>query len=95
MGCRTGLFCSADLRHLLVMAEPKHPSTDSHRAKALIEFMNETLKELNAKGKTRGIRIAYMGGHRFGLDNANLIKRDLKLVISVSVACIALLSFVA
>jgi len=89
-----GRLFSADLRHVLMIARPRFPSTDGARAKELIEFVERSIE--SAREQAGGdVRIAYLSGHRFSLENARRIRADLERVLTVSFAGIALLSLLA
>ena len=88
-----GRLFSEDGKHLLVIARPRFPATDSHRAEELIEFLERVIEHLEENESAGRMRIAYFGGHRASLENARQIKGDIKFTITLSVAAIALLSF--
>ncbi|MBN1865699.1 MMPL family transporter [Candidatus Sumerlaeota bacterium] len=90
-----GRLFSEDLRHILIVAQPRFPSTDSHHAKDLIAYADAAVSEALREAAAPDLRIAYVAGHRFGLENAERIKRDLKLTIGLSVVGILILSFLA
>ncbi len=88
-----GRLFSGDLKHVLIIALPRFPSTDSYHAEELIAFLDGAIENVRKGDPTGRTRIAYFGGHRASLDNAGQIKGDIKLTIALSVAAIALLSF--
>lgn len=81
---------SKDMMNILIMAQPIYPATDSFHAKELIEFVEQLKVRVKEKYKDK-IEIQYLSGHRFALVNSLRIKSDLKIIIFVSVAAIAVL----
>ncbi|MCC6544378.1 MAG: MMPL family transporter [Nitrospirae bacterium] len=89
-----GRIFSKDMKHIFIIAQPVYPGTDSRHARELIDFMDRTI--LETKTVSPGlINIAYMGSHRFGLDNADMIKRDIRMTLSLSAGSIAILALLA
>ncbi len=88
-----GRLFSEDRKHTLIVALPRFPATDSYHAEELIEFVDAAIERIEAGDPSRRVRIAYFGGHRASLENGRQIKADIKLTIMLSVAAIALLSF--
>src|SRR3989338_528021 len=86
-----GIVFSKDMRHILILALPVYPGTDNIYAKELIDFMDKTVQESNSVSPGL-IHIAYMGSHRFGLDNAEMIKGDIKMTLTMSAVAIAVLA---
>lgn len=89
-----GRFFSRDLRHLLILAEPAFPATDSFRSKDLVGFMTRAVAKAQGSAKSGNLRIAYLSGHRISLENASRIKRDIKWTLIISILAIALASLV-
>jgi 1-acyl-sn-glycerol-3-phosphate acyltransferase len=84
-----GRLISSDGRHVLLMAEPKFPSSDSKHSAALVAEMLRVAHEVEKDFP--GVRVAITGGHRMALDNATLIWRDsLRCFILAFVAMFAL-----
>jgi len=92
IGLEQGRLFSRDLKHLLIIAEPVFPSTDSAHAADLVAFMDRTIGAVERGAGARAIKIAYLCGHRFSLENARRIKGDLKLTLTICIAAIALIS---
>jgi len=86
-----GRLMSRDRRYVLLLARPNSPATDSQRAQALVDFMDRTAAEVAAP-QGSGVRLAYLSGHRFSLENASRIKGDLRLTLTISLTTIALIS---
>lgn len=86
-----GRLFSRDLGHILIMADPVHPSTDSFQSKALVDFMDGAVREAEQARPGR-VQVAYLCGHRFGLENATRIKADVKLTLIITFAAIAVVS---
>lgn len=86
-----GRILSRDRRHALIMAEPARGAMDNLFAQQLVDFMDGTIGEIT--GTTGGgVVISYLSGHRFSLENASRIKRDVKLTLIISFVAIALVS---
>jgi predicted exporter len=83
-----GRLTTADERHVLVRARPAHPAGGGDaRTQTLVEITESAIRaaEETAPG---AIRIAWMGAHRFSLENATRIKRDIALTLTLSVVAI-------
>jgi hypothetical protein len=87
-----GRIFSRDLRHILILAMPRYPGSDTFHAQELIGFMGRAIRESEAKVTTGKVHVAYMGNHRFGLDNSEMIKGDIKKTMTISLVAISLLS---
>lgn len=86
-----GRVFSRDMRHIFILAQPVYPGTDNIHARELIDFMDRTVRESEAVSPGL-IHIAYMGSHRFGLDNAKMIKGDIMMTLTLSAVSIAVLA---
>lgn len=86
-----GRVFSGDMEHILVLAQPARPGTDSVRAKELMDFMDATAKEAEA-GLSGRLHIAYLGSHRFALNNADMIKADIVKTLAISSIAIILMA---
>ncbi len=69
-----GRLTSSDSRHVLLMAEPKFPSSDSKQSAGLVAAMQRAANDVEKNFP--GVHVAITGGHRMALDNATLIWRD-------------------
>ena len=69
-----GRIFSGDGRHVLLMAEPKFPSSNSGESAALVAGLLGVAREVERKFP--GVHVAITGGHRMSVDNATLIKTD-------------------
>lgn len=87
----SGRILSRDRRHALIMAEPARGATDNLFSRQLVDFMDGTIGEI-AGENGGGVVVSYLSGHRFSLENASRIKRDVKLTLIVSFVAIALVS---
>lgn len=87
-----GRVFSSDLKHLLILAKPKFPGTDSIRAKELVTSVEKAINEVTAASKEKPLRIAYLGSHRFSLDNSTMIKADIERTLTISLIAIITLS---
>lgn len=84
-----GRIFSRDMRHILILAEPVYPGSDNIHAKELIGFMDKSIRESELSSK---VHISYMGSHRFGLDNSEMIKGDVKMTLTISAVSISILA---
>lgn len=79
----SGRFLSADGKSALLLADTSVPLTDSAGARELAAEL-----ERGAKGLPAGIALSWISGHRYTLANAEAIRRDLALVLSLSGAAV-------
>ena len=87
-----GRVFSSDMKHLLILAKPKYPGTDSERAKELVTFIEQAIDDTIKGTGDKGLRIAYLGSHRFSLDNSTMIKGDIERTLTISLIAIITLS---
>ena len=88
-----GRLTSSDGRHVLLMAEPKFPSSDSKQGAVLVA---EMLRVAHAVEKNfPGVHVAITGGHRMSHDNATLIWRDSIRCFALAFAAMFVLCFSA
>jgi len=87
-----GRIFSADQRHVLMIARPIAPSTDSQHSQKLIGFMNAAIAKVERDAGAGRIDIAYLSAHRFSLDNARTIKSDIARTLTISLVAICVLS---
>ena len=87
-----GRLFSADGRHILLIARPRFPATDTSDAQPLIEFLNKTLASTPEATRAPNVDVAYFGAHRASLDNARQLKRDIGFTVTLSVVAIAALA---
>ncbi|MBT7065075.1 MAG: MMPL family transporter [Verrucomicrobia bacterium] len=74
---------------------PSFPSADIERSGLLVDELLQKMAKIEDAFGEHAVRIAVIGGHRIGLDNSRLIRRDTALAIGVAVVAMFLLSFVA
>jgi len=90
-----GRIWSGDLKHVLMIAVPNFPATDSKRGKDLILFLDDARSRASQLAPQETVRISYVGGHRATLDNAETIKSDIKratTAASIGIAALAVIS---
>jgi len=88
-----GRIVSGDGRHVLMMTEPKSPSSNSGASAALVATL---LRDARAVEKRYpGIHVAITGGHRMSVDNATLIKGDATRCIFLGMAAMLVLCLTA
>jgi hypothetical protein len=87
-----GRLFTQDMRHILIVAQPRYSGTDSQRSQELINFMNRAISDAKKEVSSGEVEISYLCGHRFAVENAVRIKRDVKLTVAISVIAISLLS---
>jgi 1-acyl-sn-glycerol-3-phosphate acyltransferase len=79
--------------HILVVAEPKTPSSDTKGNGIVIGDLLRAAHEVETNFP--GTHVAITGGHRMSLDNATLIRRDSVRCIIIAVNAMFLLCFLA
>jgi len=88
-----GRITSSDGRHILLMAEPNFPSSNSGQSEALVRDLTQLA---SAVGKQfPGVHVAITGGHRMSVDNATLIKADATRCIFLGMAAMLVLCLTA
>jgi 1-acyl-sn-glycerol-3-phosphate acyltransferase len=88
-----GRITSSDGRHVLLMAEPKLPSSNSGASAALVDDMLRLASEVEKRFP--GVHVAITGGHRMTVDNATLIKTDARRCIFLGMAAMLVLCLTA
>ncbi len=88
-----GRITSADGRHVMLMAEPKFPSSDPQKSEVLVDEL------MKLKGDIRtnfpGAELAITGGHRMAVDNARLVKVDARRCVTLGMAAMLVLCLTA
>ncbi|MGH7989409.1 MAG: MMPL family transporter, partial [Limisphaerales bacterium] len=88
-----GRITSGDGRHVLLVADPKFPSSDSRDSYTLVANL---LRMRDAVEKQfPGVHVAITGGHRMSVDNATLIKGDATRCIFLGMAAMLILCVTA
>ncbi len=90
-----GHLISADGRHVLVVATPSQPSTDTNFARRLEAFFRDLPKKLQGDepAADTGVIVTPVGAYRAALDNEMLARRDTRRIVGFAMAGIALLLF--
>src|ERR1051326_8712699 len=88
-----GRITSSDGRHVLLMAEPKFPSSNSKDSAMLVSEMLGAARDVESH--FLGVHIAITGGHRMSVDNATLIKHDARRCIFLGMAAMLVLCLTA
>jgi 1-acyl-sn-glycerol-3-phosphate acyltransferase len=88
-----GRITSGDGCHVLLMAEPKLPSSNSGASAALVDEMLRLAAEVEKHFP--GVHLAITGGHRMAVDNATLIKGDATRCIFLGMAAMLVLCLTA
>ncbi len=87
-----GRITSSDGRHVLMLAEPKFPSSDSGASAELVREMVRAARDVEQQFP--GVHVAITGGHRMSVDNATIIRADAQRCIAIGmVAMIVLFLF--
>lgn len=87
---------SADGRHLLLMANPKRPGTDTASARELSRLLADIQKEMERKYERVGRAVLTpMGAYRAALDNEEIIRKDVELALTLATVGIAILLLIA
>ena len=69
-----GRITSGDGRHILLMTEPKLPSSNSDASVSLVKDLLRVAHDVEVRYP--GVHVAITGGHRMSVDNATFIKSD-------------------
>ena len=69
-----GRIVSSDGHHVLLLAEPTFPSSNSKQSEGLVRDLLGHAQIVEQKFP--GVHVAITGGHRMSVDNATLIKGD-------------------
>jgi 1-acyl-sn-glycerol-3-phosphate acyltransferase len=69
-----GRVTSNDGRHVLILAEPRFPSSNSGESEAMVADLTRLARAVEREFP--GVHVAITGGHRMSVDNASLIKSD-------------------
>jgi predicted exporter/1-acyl-sn-glycerol-3-phosphate acyltransferase/SAM-dependent methyltransferase len=88
-----GRITSSDGKHVLLMAEPKFPSSNSKDSAMLVSQMLGAARDVESHFS--GVHIAITGGHRMSVDNATLIKHDARRCIFLGMAAMLVLCLTA
>ncbi|HVU07881.1 MAG TPA: MMPL family transporter [Verrucomicrobiae bacterium] len=88
-----GRLVSSDGHHILLMAEPKFPSSNSSQSAALVDEMLQVARTVEKQFP--GIHVAITGGHRMTVDNATLIKSDATRCIFLGLTAMFVLCVIA
>ena len=87
-----GRLFSKNGRHILLIAHPKFSASDGGRSRELVDFMDNLILETAPNASVDNIKIAYLAGHRFSVENAQRIKRDIQVTVTISMLAIAVLA---
>jgi 1-acyl-sn-glycerol-3-phosphate acyltransferase len=88
-----GHITSADGRHVLLMVEPKFPSSNSRDSTALVRELERIARDVAQHFP--GVHVAITGGHRMSVDNATIIKTDASRCIAIGMSGMLVLCWVA
>ncbi|HEU5395920.1 MAG TPA: MMPL family transporter, partial [Verrucomicrobiae bacterium] len=88
-----GRLVSGDGKHVLIMAEPVFPSSDSKKSAVLVGQMLEAATAVEAKFP--GVHVAITGGHRMALDNSSLLRADGTRCMVLALSAMFILCFTA
>lgn len=88
-----GRITSGDGCHVLLMAEPKVPSSNSGENAALVHDMLQLAEDVERHFP--GVHVAITGGHRMTVDNATMIKSDATRCIFLGMAAMLVLCLTA
>lgn len=88
-----GRITSEDGRHVLMMAEPTFPSSNTGDSRSLIAGLLQTVAAVEARHP--GVHVAVTGGHRMAVDNVGMIQSDVRRCTPLGVVSMAVLCMVA
>ncbi len=91
-GIKEGRITSGDGRHVLMMAEPRFPSSNTGDSRGLVAGLLQTAAAVEARHA--GVHVAATGGHRMAVDNVGMIQADVRRcmplgILSMAVLCVA------
>lgn len=84
-----GRVFSSDMKNIMILAKPIRLGTDNKSATEVTDFMDRAVKEVASLNSN--VHIAYMGSHRFSVDNSRMIKGDIKRTLLIAMIAIVLL----
>jgi len=88
-----GRIVSGDGNHILLIAEPNIPSSNSREGTQLVHDLLAMAREVEVRFP--GVHVAITGGHRMTVDNASLIKRDATRCIFLGMTAMLILCLTA
>ncbi len=89
-----GLLLSADAKHMLVLATPRHSGTDTKYAGRITALIDDITTDLNLAGTP--VTLTPVGAYRAALDNETSIRTDVGRAIigaTIGIALLLLLAF--
>jgi len=86
---RDGRLFNEDQKHILLIAYPQQPTSDSYYSGQIVAFMDSLISQVETSAE---VDIAYLSGHRFSVENASRIKRDIQVTVTISLIAISLLA---
>lgn len=89
-----GQIVSADGKHCLVLATPRHSGTDTRYAAQIASLFDNMAAELESAGER--VRLTPVGSYRAALDNETIIRKDVNRAIigaTIGIALLLLLAF--
>lgn len=84
-----GRITSSDGRHVLILAEPGFPSSNSGQSEAMVAELVRLARQVEKQFP--GVRVAITGGHRMSVDNASFIKSDATRCIFIGMGAMLVL----
>lgn len=90
-----GRIVSGNRCHVLITAMPCFPSSDVKRSVSFVESLLAKATAIDEEFSEYGVHVAIGGGHRIGLDNSRLIRRDAGRALSIAAIAMLLLSFIS
>jgi len=85
-----GCIFSQDLRHLLLFVVPANPSSETAKNTLLIAGIDQIIRSFPSPEES-GISIGYFGAAAVSVSNANQLKKDIALTLTLSILLIFLL----
>ncbi len=89
-----GRLISADEKHSLVLATPRHSGTDTRYAAQITTLMKNIAADLKSAGDR--VRLTPVGAYRAALDNETIIRKDVGRALigaTIGIALLLLLAF--
>ncbi len=84
-----GYVATSDLNHLLIFLTPAHPSGETAENKEMINKLDKILSAIPAEYRNQ-INVSYFGSAAVAVGNANRIKKDIMLTVSIALIVVML-----
>ena len=79
-----GRIWSGDSRHVLMILDPRSPAMDTGRGVEVIAVVERARQVALSRVPAGTVQISYIGGHRAALDNAQIIRKDVQVSLTIT-----------